>query len=62
MKLHTNGIEVPENDNDDDATMVNDHIVQMVNDAYQCFSEIPNMNYENVHAASMKKIKYINQY
>ena len=33
--LLTNDIQVLKNDNNDDATMVDDHMVQMVNDVYQ---------------------------
>ena len=44
MTLPTNDIDVSENDNDDDETMVGDHMVQMVNDVYQCFNENLDVN------------------
>ena len=41
-------IGVPHNDNDvDDATMIDDHMVQMVNGVYECFNTNPYVNSEN---------------
>ena len=42
----TNDTEVLENDKQNKATMVDDHMVEMVNDAYQCYNENPYVNCE----------------
>jgi hypothetical protein len=60
--LFTNDIEVPENDNDYDATMVDNHMVQMVNDVYECYNENPDVNCKNGQVASMDEMNDINQY
>ena len=60
--MPTNDIDVSENDNDDDETMVDDHMVQMVNDVYQCFNEHLDVNCENSQATSMEEMNDINQY
>ena len=57
-----NDIQVPENENNDDATMVYDHVVQMVNDAYKYVNENPNVNCENGNLASVDEMNDINQY
>ena len=58
----TNDIQVPENDNNDDATMVDDHMVQLVNDIYQYFNENPYVNCDKGQAASMDEMNDINHY
>jgi hypothetical protein len=60
--LFTNDIEVHENDNDNDATMVDNHMVQMVNDVYECFNENLDVNCKNGQVASMDEMNDINQY
>ena len=45
--LLTNDTEVLENHDHNEATMVNDHMVEMVNDAYQYHNENPYVNCEN---------------
>ena len=60
--MPTNDIDVRENDNDDDATMIDDHMVQMVNDVDDFFNENPYMNNENDQGTSMDELNDINQY
>ena len=62
MPLLTNDIKVPKNDNDDDATMVDDHMVQMVNDVYQYFNENSDVNCDNRQTTSMAEMNDINHY
>ena len=45
--LLTNDNEVLENDDHNEPTMVDDHMVEMVNDAYQYYNENPEVNCEN---------------
>ena len=58
----TNDNQVPENENNDDATIVDDHMVQMVNDVYQYFNEIWDVNCDNGQTTSMDEMNDINHY
>ena len=59
----TNYIEVTKNNNDDnDETMVGDHMVQMVNDVYWCFSKNWDLNCDNRKTTSMNEMDDINKY
>ena len=60
--LLTNDTEVLENENHREATMVDDHMVEMVNDAYQYYNENPDVNFENGQVESMEEKNDINQY
>ena len=51
----TNDTKVLENANNNKETMVNDHMVEMVNDAYQYYNENPNVNFENGQVESMEE-------
>ena len=42
--------------------MVDDHMVEMVNDAYQYYNENPDVNCENDQVESMEEKNDINQY
>ena len=53
--LLTNDTKVLENDDHNDETMVDDHIVEMVNDAYQYYNENLDVNCENDHVESMEE-------
>ena len=54
--------QVHENDNNNDATMVDDPIVQMVNGVYQYFNENPDVNCDNAQTTSMYEMNDINHY
>lgn len=54
-----NNIEVLMNDNNDDATTLDDHMVEMVNVVYLCFNENPNVNFENDQPSLMEEMDYI---
>jgi len=56
MTSPTNVFDVPGNDNDDVATMIGDHMVQMVNDVYECFNENADVNSKNGKATSMDEM------
>ena len=58
----TNDTEVLENDDHNEANMVDDHMVEMVNDAYQYYNENPDVNCENDQVESMEEKNDINQY
>jgi len=60
--LPSNVFDVLENGNDEDATMIHDHMVQMVNDVYECFNENPDVNSKNGQATSMDEMNKVNQY
>jgi len=60
--LLTNDTEVLEIDDHNEATMVDDHMVEMVNDAYQYYNENPDVNCENDQVESMEEKNDINQY
>ena len=47
---------------DDNTTIVDDEMLQMVNDAYQCLNEIINESYENEGLESIDVISYANNY
>lgn len=60
--LLTKDIQFLKNDNNDDETMVDNNMVQMVNDVYQYFNENPNVNCENGQASSMEEMNDIDHY
>ena len=53
-KLLTNDTEVLENDEHSEATMVDDHMVEMVNDYDQYYNENLDVNCENEQVESME--------
>ena len=59
ITLAKNDIDVPGNEHDDDTTMIDDHMVQMVNGVYECFNTNPYVNSENGQASSMDEINDI---
>ena len=50
----TNDTKVLQNDDHNEETMVDDHRVEMVNDAYQYYNENLDMNCENYQLESME--------
>ena len=59
--LLTNDTEVLENDDHNEETMVDDHMVEIVNDAYQYYNENPDVNSKNHQVESMAEKNDINQ-
>ena len=62
VALLTNDIQVTNNDNNDDETMVDGHMVQMVNDVYQYFNKNLDVNCDNGQATSIDEMNDIDHY